>query len=546
MFKVVIDKLTVSLQMKVTTFILLMTAYFSLVLNQPVLKEIFTLSTNVPNFWFPYAASLLLFCAFAIIFSVLAVPYLIKPIMILLTLTSAVALFAANTYQVQFDVSMIENVFETNIAEASFYLNISSLEFLFIYGVIPSILIACVRFTYHSSLLKEMTNRVILVLVGVIGIGLVALTSYKDFASVGRSHHYLNRMIIPAHVFNTFKYINKTYLTTPLKYIELGQDAKLTPAPNGKPTLVVFVLGETARGMNFNQNGYARKTNPYTKDLGLISFQDVTSCGTYTALSVPCMFSNMTRQQYNKERANAQDNMVDVIAKSGVETLWIDNDGGDKGVAKRTKLINIDGAKQNQNCNGSTCFDAEMLVDAQKFINKDNANKFLVLHSIGSHGPTYWQRYPNQDAHFTPACNRSDIENCSDEEITNVYDNTLVYTDYILSQVIDKMKEYSDVYNVAMIYISDHGESLGEHGLYLHGTPYAVAPKEQTAVPWLMWLPKQYAEQKQINLQCIEQKALHQSVSHDNVFHTILGLYGIDSVDKDPTLDLTASCKTST
>lgn len=545
MFKAITDKLSANLQMKVTTFILLMAAYFSLVLNQPVVKEIFSLSSNVPDVWFPYTAPLLLFCAFCIIFSALAVPYLIKPIMIILTLTSAAALFAANTYHVLFDSAMIESIFETNSAEASFYLNTNSLVFLCFYGVIPSILIACVRLTYRASWLKELTSRVVLVLVAVIGIGLIALSSYKDYASVGRNNHYLNRMIIPAHAFNTVKYINKTYFTTPLEYVELGQDAKLKQASNGKPTLVVFVLGETARGMNFSQNGYTRNTHPYTKDLGLISFQNVASCGTYTALSVPCMFSSMTRQQYSKARANAQDNVLDVIAKSGVETLWIDNDGGDKGVAKRTKLINIDGAKQNENCNGSTCYDAEMFGYAQQFIGRDKADKFLVLHSIGSHGPTYWQRYSEQDAHFSPACNRSDIENCTDEEIINVYDNTLVYTDYILSQVIEKLEKYSDDYNVAMLYVSDHGESLGENGLYLHGTPYAIAPKEQTTVPWLMWLPKQYAAQKQIDIQCIQQKARHQSVSHDNVFHTVLGLYGIDSVDKDPNLDLTTSCKVS-
>ncbi|WP_311568115.1 phosphoethanolamine transferase [Photobacterium arenosum] len=545
MFRTVMDKLTACMQMKVTTFIMLMAAYFSLVLNQPVVNEIFTLSTNVPDVWFPYTAPLLLFFAFIIIFSCLAVPYLIKPIMIILTLTSAGALFSANTYHVLFDTDMMENIFETNTSEVSFYINASSLMFLFLYGVIPSILIACVNFNYRDSWVKEFTSRLILVLVSVTGIALIALTSYKDYASVGRNNHYLNRMIIPAHVYNTYKYINKTYLTTPLEYIELGQDATLVPAPNGKPTLLIFVLGETARGMNFHQNGYARETNPYTKDLGLVSFQDVSSCGTYTALSVPCMFSNMTRQQYNKKRANAQDNVVDVIARSGVETLWIDNDGGDKGVAKHTQLIKIDGSKQNKNCNGSTCYDTEMFAEAQRFIDKDDANKFLVLHSIGSHGPTYWQRYPDQNATFTPACNRSDIENCSDKEITNVYDNTLVYTDFILSKAIEMLKEYSEQYNVAMIYVSDHGESLGENGLYLHGTPYAIAPKEQTTVPWLMWLPKQYAQQKQIDLTCIEQKAQHQAISHDNLFHTLLGLYGINSADKNQSLDLTASCKIS-
>jgi lipid A ethanolaminephosphotransferase len=531
--------------MKVTTFITLMAAYFALVLNQPVVDKIFSLSATVPNAWFPYTAPLLLLCAFMIIFSFLAVPYLIKPIMIILTLTSAGALYAAKHYHVLFDEGMIENVFKTNTAEASFYLSASSVTFLIIYGLIPSFVIAGARFNYRASWGKEIASRIGVVILGVVGIGLIALTSYKDYASVGRNNDYLNRMIIPSHVYNTYKYVSKNYFVTPLEYIELGHDAKLMAASNGKPTLMIFVLGETARGMNFHQNGYQRETNPYTKDLGLISFQDVSSCGTYTALSVPCMFSNMTRQKYNKARANAQDNVLDIIAKTGVKTLWIDNDGGDKGVAKRTKLINIDGAKQNENCDGSTCYDVEMFADAQHFIDQDNDSKFIVLHSIGSHGPTYWQRYPDGNVSFKPACNRSDIENCSDEEIINVYDNTLVYTDLILAKLIEKLEGYAADYNVAMLYVSDHGESLGENGVYLHGTPYAIAPQEQTIVPWLMWLPSQYAEQKQIDLNCIEQKAHNQSISHDNLFHTLLGLYGIDSTEKDQSLDLTASCKRS-
>ncbi|MFC3024539.1 phosphoethanolamine transferase [Vibrio zhugei] len=545
MFTTTLNKFAARMQMKVPTFIVLMSAYFALVLNHPVVSKIFELSNNVSDVWFPYTAPLLLFCAFLIIFSVLAIPYLIKPIMIILTLTSAIALFAAETYHVLFSTDMMENVFETNTSEVSFYVNAPSILFVIALGVVPSILIAMVRFRYHSSWLKEIAHRLMVVLIGAVGIIVIALTTYKDYASVGRNNHYLSQMIIPAHVYNTFRYIQKNYLTTPLKYTHLGQDATLTPAPNGKPTLMVFVLGETARGMNFHQNGYARETNPYTKNLGLISFQHVSSCGTYTALSVPCMFSNMTRQHYNKAKANARDNAVDIIAKSGVKTLWIDNDGGDKGVAKHTTLIKINAEKKDKNCNGSTCYDAEMFADAKQFIQQDHTNKFLVLHSIGSHGPTYWQRYPDQDARFKPACNRSDIENCTDQEITNVYDNTLIYTDYILSRVITLLKENASDYNVAMIYISDHGESLGENGLYLHGTPYAIAPKEQTTVPWLLWLPKQYAQQKQFNLACLKQKALHQPVSHDNVFHTLLGLYGVKTADKDPTLDLTANCRQS-
>ncbi|WP_190339749.1 phosphoethanolamine transferase [Vibrio sp. S11_S32] len=530
--------------MKVTTLITILALYYGFVLNYPIVSRVFALSKDVPDFWFPYTGPFVLFFAFIVIFSLLAWPGVFKPIMALITLTSGIALFGAVTYKILFDVSMMENVFGTNASEISFYLTFRSALFFVVFGLIPAILILWVKLEYRKSIFKELLSRVIIIMIAVCGIALIAVTTYKDYASVGRNNKYLNKMIIPGHVYNTFQYVNRNFLTKPLKYVELGQDAALTPTANKKPTLVILVLGETARSMNFTANGYARDTQPYTKDLGLISMKDVSSCGTYTALSVPCMFSNMDRKDYKKPRANTQDNAVDIIAKSGVETLWIDNDGGDKGVAKKTKLIHVDASQDPEFCNGETCYDGVLLKKAQPFLSSDDKkDKLLVLHTIGSHGPTYFQRFPAKMAKFAPWCNRKDIEQCSDQEITNVYDNTLIYTDYFLSQVVKTLQQYSDKYNVAMMYISDHGESLGEHGLYLHGTPYSLAPKEQTTVPWQMWIPKQYAQQKNINLDCVKRESQKTGYSHDNFFHSLIGFMGVTTKEKNEQQDLFSSCQ---
>lgn len=529
--------------MTMSSLILLCAMYFGTVMNYPVLKAIFSLSSDVSNSLFPYTAPLLLTCAFVIIFSAFAWSYVFKPFMCFVVLTSAGALYAAVNFQTMFDSTMMESVFETNSSEILFYLNFKTVFYLFAFGVLPCIFIAAVRIKPYRTWKHALIARVGIVLVAVVGIGLVAETCYKDYASVGRNNSYLNKMIIPAHIYNGAKYLNKTYFETKLAYQALGMDAKVAEVENGKPTLMVVVLGETARAMNFAYNGYNRDTNPYTKDMGLIAFQDVSSCGTYTALSVPCMFSNMTRNTYDKPRAGAQDNVLNVLQHAGVDVLWIDNDGGDKGVAKNLTYISIDSSLKNDDCNGSTCFDVAMLKDAKQFIDDGSRNKLLVLHTIGSHGPTYWQRYPDAQAPFQPACNRSDIENCNDAQIVNVYDNTLVYTDYVLAQVINELKSVSDDYNVMLTYISDHGESLGEGGLYLHGTPYAIAPKEQTQVPWLLWMPNQYAKQKGINTQCLEDKAKSNTLSHDNLFHSLLGLYGVSSQVQNPELDITQSCR---
>lgn len=531
------------INMNMTSLVILCAIYFGTVMNYPVLNAIFDLSSDVTNPIFAYTAPVLLICAFVIIFSMFAWPYVFKPFMAFVVLTSAAALYAEVNFHVLFDTSMMESVFETNASEVSFYFNTESVIYLLCFGVLPCVFLAMVRVTPSRTWTVAIVSRLGVVLLAVAGIGLVAATSYKDYASVGRNNHYLNRMIIPAHIFNGAKYLSKTYFETELVYKDQGTDAKVAVSPNGKPTLMVVVLGETARAMNFAYNGYDRDTNPYTKGMGLISFQNVSSCGTYTALSVPCMFSNMTRKSYDKPRAAAQDNALNVLQHAGVDVLWIDNDGGDKGVAKKLPYDPINTSLKNQNCNGTTCFDVAMMANAKKFIEGASSNKLLVLHTIGSHGPTYWQRYPDAQAPFQPACNRSDIENCNDQEITNVYDNTLVYTDYVLAQVINELKNVSSDYNVMMTYISDHGESLGESGLYLHGTPYMIAPKEQTHVPWLVWMPEQYAQQKGISTQCIREKANDSVLSHDNLFHTLLGLYGVHSQVIDPKFDITHDCQ---
>ncbi len=529
--------------MTLTGLVVLVSLYFGTVMNYPVLSKIFELSADVPNPFFALSAPLLLTCAFVIIFSAFAWPYVFKPFAVFAILTSAGALYAQVNFQTLFDMTMMESIFETNSSEVSFYLNSTTLLYITVLGVVPALFVMSVRIVPHKSWVRAVASRVGIVVLAVAGIGLVAGTSYKDYASVGRNNHYLNKMIIPAHIYNGAKYLKKAYFTEQLAYKQQGTDAHLLQSSNGKPTLMVVVLGETARSQNFAYNGYQRDTNPYTKDMGLIAFQDVASCGTYTALSVPCMFSNMTRNTYDKPHAQAQDNVLDVIQHAGAEVLWVDNDGGDKGVASHLNYDTVDSSLKNSQCDGTTCFDLVMMDKAKKFIDKDKHNKLLVLHTIGSHGPTYWHRYPDAQAPFQPACDRSDIENCSDKQITNVYDNTLVYTDYVLAQVIKELETVSDDYNVMMTYISDHGESLGESGMYLHGAPYAIAPKEQTHVPWLMWIPKQYAQQKGLSVNCLNNEAQNNSVSHDNLFHSLLGLYGIETNVREPSLDITQNCR---
>jgi lipid A ethanolaminephosphotransferase len=532
------------------TVISLLAIYFAVVLNFPFNKKIYQLA-EPGHFIFSLTPALLLTACFLIIFSLLSWKYFFKPFMIFLILASAGAMYASLQYNVIFDYTMIENVFETHPGEATSYLNLQSALSFIVLGALPALWLFNVNITSHERWYIGLFRRVILMIIGVSTIAIIALFYYKDYASVGRNNSYLNKMINPSHFYYTVKYLKKQYFTAPLPYLSQGQDAKVKASVNGKPTLMILVVGETARAQNMAYNGYDRNTNPYTEGLGIISLQNVSSCGTATAQSLPCMFSSLPRGDYNRNKAKAQDNLLDVLNYAGVDVTWFENDGGDKGVPKRVTKHEIETNKADPFCDGSSCYDevlvqrlSEQLEKQIQNPNKDGAsNQLVALHTIGSHGPTYWNRYPTKKEVFTPACRRSDIENCSDQEIVNVYDNTLVYTDYVLSLIINLLNDYTDQYNVAMVYISDHGESLGENGLYLHGTPYAFAPKEQTQVPWFMWLPEQYTDAIQIDESCIKTLAKTGQFSHDNLFHTILGLYNVETTVKNESLDITNSCK---
>lgn len=532
------------IEIYVVTYITIIAAYFAIVLNFPVTSKIFELAAE-DSLSFALSSPLLLFFCFIIIFTLFSFPFLLKPLSIILVLLSSMALYAAVKYNVMFDYGMIENIFETHSSEATSYLSPSSVLYFVVFGLAPAVVLGFVKIKKSSSVLKGLMSRIVAVLVAAIGIVLIALLFYKDYASVGRNNRYLNKMINPAFAYNTVKYVRNNYFTTPLVYQPLGEDAKLEPALNGKPNLVVLVVGETARSMNYYYNGYSRNTNPYTEDMGLISFKNVSSCGTATAVSLPCMFSDLSRNNYDKAHAISRDNAMDIIGLAGVNLSWIENDGGDKGISKNFQLIEIDHAANSDLCNNGVCYDEVMVPMLDQQVQATQGDKLIAFHVIGSHGPTYYKRYPKEKAHFQPDCPRSDIEHCTDEEIVNTYDNTIAYTDFVLAEFINKLKTYQDRYNVALMYISDHGESLGENGMYLHGTPYSIAPKEQTQVPWLIWLPSQYSEQRKIDRACLSTSAETGEFSHDNFFHTLIGFFGVITKDKNDDMDIINHCHIS-
>jgi lipid A ethanolaminephosphotransferase len=246
------------------------------------------------------------------------------------------------------------------------------------------------------------------------------------------------------------------------------------------------------------------------------------------------MFSNLGRQNYSDKEAKSTENVIDVLKHSGVNVLWRDNNSDSKGVALRVEYHDYKISQNNTLCEDE-CRDEGMLVGLQKYVDAQKGDIVIVLHQMGNHGPAYYKRYPKAFEKFTPTCQTNQVEKCSAEEIGNAYDNAILYTDYFLSKTITFLKQNDKNFQTSMIYMADHGESLGEKGLYLHGIPYFMAPEEQTHIGALMWFGSQSKER--IDVASLVQRA-SQEYSHDNLFHTILGVMGVKTALYDRTKDI--------
>lgn len=539
--------------MSFVTFTLLLAFYFTAIVNVPVYKEINNILSQLDNVKIGFVISIPFFflAALNFLFNLFSWPWIGKPFFIVLLIVSSMISYAGYNYGTLFDYGMIVNIVETDSSEATSYLSIYSFIWTVLMGVIPALLVFKAPLKQKISPIKLVLTKLASMVASLAVIALIVGLYYQDYTSVGRNNSYLKKMIIPTQfVYSATGYVRDAYFSEPIPYRQLAMDARQTEVAmqqaQSKPNLLVFVVGETARSQNYELNGYTRPTNQYTRDLEIISFQDVNSCGTATAVSVPCMFSSLTHSNFDRATADNQDNLLDILNRANVSLLWKENDGGDKGVARNITQITVDRSRQDEMCNGSTCYDMALLENFEQDVESLDGNRLIALHLIGSHGPTYFQRYPKEKATFQPDCPRADIENCSVEEIVNTYDNTILYTDYVISQTIEKLKSLEDKYNTALVYVSDHGESLGENGLFLHGLPYSLAPNHQTKVPLMMWMSPDFKASKQLNYDCLSQKAhQHETYSHDNIFHSILGIMDIEIQEYENSLDIFSTCRLS-
>ena len=519
-------------------------AYIALILNLPFLIKSSNAITELDNYNLLFLLSLPVFllCLTLILQGLFSFKWVTKPVLILMVIISAIMFYATITYGIVFDYGMIQNTVETDAAEAISYINIYAIVFFALFALVPACIIYAVKLTYQPFI-YELLSRLKLLSIS-FGIAvIIASVFYSNYAAVGRNNKALISYIAPYKMLDSsLKFVRNHYFYPPLAFKVLDSKPTIAKVSDTK-SVTVIVLGETARSQSFSLNGYNKPTNQYTDKLGVISFSNLTSCGTATAVSVPCMFSRIDKNHYNKRRATAQQNVIDIVHLAGADVLWISNNNGScKGVCTRVQTEQIPTDKSDPLCDGEYCFDEALLKPLKlKLKNLTHQSTLIVLHMIGSHGPTYYRRYPQEKRLFSPDCQRSDIQNCTQEQLINTYDNTIAYTDFVLSRIINEIDTLAKTENIetSMLYVSDHGESLGEKGAYLHGLPYAFAPEQQTHIPMIYWANNQ---QQDFNLSCLENMS-SVAISHDNIFDTILSIMSVRSKVYDSNNDPLIHCK---
>lgn len=450
-----------------------------------------------------------------------------KPMLTFLFAANAVAIHFMTTYSVYLDRSMMRNILQTDVGEASDLLSWAMVPPFVLYGALPALVVWWVELRI-DALAAVLRRKAIMAGASIACAGACVAVFYGDYTSFFQNAREARYLITPGnYLVSMTQAILETGADSAGTRVAVGEDAVRGPLlrASAKPVLFVFVVGETARAASFSLNGYARDTNPQLRGEDVVTFTQVHSCGTATAESLPCMFSVFGRNEVDDRDRRRYESLLDVMRRGGFRVIWRDNNSGCKGLCEGFETDNLVQAAIPDLCQDGECFDEVLLTGLDDRLTGDS-DLFLVLHQKGSHGPAYSRRYPEQFERFRPACHSADLGDCTQAEILNAYDNTILYTDHVLHRVIELLEGQAGRYDTAMLYVSDHGESTGEMGLYLHGLPYSLAPDLQKHVPMILWMSPTFAERFRVDRACLEAQSGDQ-YSHDNLFHSVTGLLDI-------------------
>ncbi len=511
--------------------------------NLPFWKQFFalkeTVAGNHPGFSF--AVLFLLAAIFFSFFVLCSYRRLFKPVLISTFCLSATIFYFSNRYGIVIDSNMISSIMETDIHEAGELLSPALFLHLALFAGLPTAVIARLPLDWKPVHRQSLINLA-LVTVTLAGGGVIFYGNYQTFALVGRQHRYLRMYINPTYaIYSLNKYYRSRH--TAAKAPEpIAADASLETTRRHR-MLGIVVVGESARAANFSLNGYRRLTNPELSRRAVISFTRAYAGATSTAEAVPCMFSHLPRKYCTPRKAAGYENILDLLRRLGIAVFWRDNNSSSKGVANRVRYEKLEASmipEKNRAALTGTgeIFDEALLCGLQEFVDRTgNRDILIVLHQKGSHGPAYCQRHPPEFSRFTPEYRGCAVEESTRQQLVNAYDNTILYTDHFLARTIDFLKSNSGSFDTFLLYMSDHGESLGEKGIYLHGLPRFMAPDEQLHIGAILWLSPQTAAELGVDPHRLRQHR-DQRISHDFIFHTLLHLYGVRTRLYNPALDI--------
>jgi len=482
------------------------------------------------------------FSLHALLLALLSPGRLLKPLLGTLLVVTGFATFYMTRYAVLFDVEMINNVLQTDAAESRELLSIGMLLHVAVFGVAPAAALFWVRVKPRTFKSGFASRAIFVATMGVLAGLAIAISSQGIFAMM-RSDKALRYQITPGNYIVSFvRAVTASPDLPPSARLPVAADARIAAqSADRKPRVLVMVVGETVRAENWGLNGYSRQTTPKLAEREVINFSQVQSCGTSTEVSLPCMFSVFGRDNYDKQKIRNHESLLDVVARAGVKVQWRDNQSGCKGVCDGVGIERMSDSIAPELCTAGRCLDDILLTDLQSRIDSSTGDVLVVLHQLGNHGPNYFERYPAEYEVFKPTCRTPELSQCTSEQIVNAYDNAIVYTDAFLSRTLDVLKAQT-THDAAMLYVSDHGESLGEYGLYLHGAPYAIAPQQQLHVPMALWMSSELASDSGIDLHCMRERS-NEPRSHDNLFHSVLGLFEIQTQAYQRNRDVFAECR---
>lgn len=518
----------------------------------------FALLANVP-FWrgalaqrtfaawsdlrFAAAMFVLLVAAQFLLLGVVATRRVVRPLLTFLIFTSALMSFFMLRYGIVVDPTMLRNAMRTDVREVADLWGPGLLLALLVGAKLAGLpwLVRLRRVPARRALARRTVALAMALVSGVLAL----LVAYQDLGSLMRNRRELRYTLTPMSALWSMGRVLAVDVNSATVARDPSEPAVRLPHTMGerRPTLFVLVVGETARAANFGLNGYARDTTPELASLDVVNFSRVTACGTSTEVSVPCMFSPFGRADYDEVRIRRHESLLHLLDRAGLRVVWIDNQSGCKGVCSALEVIDVSRDKDPDLCSEERCLDEILLRRLQQVAAGASGDLVVVLHQMGNHGPAYYRRYPGDLERFTPACTSNELGDCTRQQIVNAYDNAILYTDRFLARTIGWLEQQGQRVDATLLYVSDHGESLGERGLYLHGLPYAVAPREQVEVPMLMWFGADAARNLDVSLPCLRHRATA-AASHDNLFHSVLGLLDVQTPRYRSERDLFAGCRT--